>query len=84
MLLPMHQVSQKTINLVWDLENQRLFSKSRLLYHLDRMIQQMQWYFSCQWPIGMPFGALGRPLYMNHRRYLWDFRARLYHHLFSL
>ena len=29
--------------------------------------------------IGMLLRALGRPLLVNRRRYLWDFGRRLYH-----
>lgn len=34
----------------------------KLLYHLNNMIQKTWWYLSCQWKLGMHFGALGRPL----------------------
>ena len=44
----------------------RLFNRSRLLYRLlyqlDHMIQQTQWYLRYQWQIGMLFGAIGRLL----------------------
>ena len=44
----------------------RLCNKSRLLckllYHLCRLIQWIQWCLKCQWQIGIQIGAFGRLL----------------------
>jgi hypothetical protein len=62
------------LNEVWN--RRGLFNRSRLLYPLGPYDPAGLVVLE----VSILFGAFGRPLEVNHRRDLWDFGARLYHH----
>lgn len=49
LFLSIYLVTWKAPSFPWDPESEKSLNRSRLLYHLGHITQQIQWYSKCQW-----------------------------------
>jgi hypothetical protein len=81
LLKNIYQVTHKAANFVWGLEQDKALQQVQAAMQASLPLgpyDPADWIvFEVSWQMDILFGASGRNLYLNHRRDLWDFGAKL-------